>query len=414
MLSLLFIVSSSIMFSASLAYTPEGYISFPYFLKYGIAMTWFIISVVRKFVSKKGRIEKKQFNDIGVYSIPSFLMLLSIVAGIFLRHTLSDVYIARSFSNLLTTFSIILCVYGSVEIFGEKTIDYTFYGLLLSTAINIVCTSYLYGFGNVIVALGNIFTIVGFGYENGSILSNVGYSLEVSDATFAYGFYFLYYLLFVPKSKRKYKRIFLSLFGIYVGLKRIEIFAILIAICYYYMLEKQKKKTKQLQYLFFGIFLLISFVYLALIKYHTEIFAILDTHRVALYSQLRNMYELSPAYVGAGYGYVNKWLSVEGAKLWILTVSHSDIVRIYIELGFVGFILWIYYYSNILPNYFAKNDGICSSKIVHCFAMYLLITYLIDNTLMLFATQYTFMMIPVALNKGFVRHKCLKIKSSYK
>lgn len=410
MLPLLFVVSSSIMFSASLAYTPEGYISFPYFLKYGIALFWFILSVVSKLIKRNGRVEKKQIRNIWIYSIPVLLMFISIVVGIMLRHTLSGDYINRSFSDLFTTFTIVLCVYGSVEFFGKRTIDYTFYGLLLSTVANIICTSYYYGFGNVIKALGNIFAIVGFRYADGSLISNVGYSLEVSDATFAYGFYFLYYLLFVPKSKQRKKRIILSIIGIYIGLKRVEIVAILIAICYYYLMEKQKKTTKRLQYIFFGIFLLISFIYLFLMKYYTQVFAILDIHRVALYSRLREMYEFSPTYIGAGYGYVNKWLSVEGVKQWILTVSHSDIVRMYIELGFVGFVFWVYYYSNILPNYFAKNKAICSSKIIHCFAMYLLVTYLIDNTLMLFATQYTFMMIPIALNKGYVSHKSYKLR----
>lgn len=410
MLAFLFIISSSIMFSASLAFTPgEGYISFPYFLKYSIAITWFAFAVLKDLIKNKGKIKKRSVQDIWIYTLPVFIMMLSIITAILFQHTLSGDYLSRAISNLFTMASILFCVYGSVELFGEKTITYSFMGLVLSTLINIVYTSYLYGVVNVFAALANIINIAVFAYEDGSIMANIGYSLEVSDATFAYGFYFLYFLLFIPRGKKKKLGIIISLLGMYVGLKRVEIGAILIAIIAFYSFEKKTQKLKMLQRFFFLTFIGVTFIYLFLIKYNTLIFSVFGGHRLNIYMQLKNMFSISPLYIGKGFGYVNKWLSTEGQTLWILSVSHCDSIRMYIELGFWGFLAWIAYYVYWLPNYFIKRNYSKGLKIVLCFTTYIIVTYLIDNTLMLFATQFCYVMIPLAELKGVVKHKGFKI-----
>lgn len=400
-MQVLFVLSCGIMFSHTLAYTnTEGYISFPYFLKYGIATTWFFISFINTVYKGHGCIKKRYFKDIQVYSFPVILMVLSVLLSIVFNGNYTEEYMMRSASNILVFLLTILAVYGCVNLFREKTIKLCLYGLVLSTIINIVYTTYLYGFLSVLYVLLNVMRASFIPYENGSILGVTSYSLEVADATFAYGFFFLYYLLFEKKSKERSNGIFLSVIGMYIGLKRVEIISILIAIIVYKVLiEKKGISRKKVQRIFLIVLLLSSFLYLYLMKYHVSIFSFLDQSRINMYGRLRTLFELNPLYIGKGYGYVNKWLEVVSPIYYIMSVSHSDLARMYIELGMIGFICWIYYYNISLPNYFYRYRNTCIGDIVLCFVIVLMTTYLIDNTTTLFATQFCFMLIPVALAK---------------
>ena len=400
-MQILFVLSCGIMFSHTLAYSnTDGYIQFPYFLKYGIAATWFLISFISTVYKGHGCIKKRYFKDIQVYSFPVLLMTLSVILSMILNGNYTPEYTMRSASNILVFLLTILAVYGCVNLFGKKTIKLCLYGLVLSTIMNVVYTTYLYGFSSVIYVLLNIVKASFIPYQEGSILAETSFSLEVADATFAYGFFFLYYLLFEKKSKERSHIIFLSIIGMYIGLKRVEIAAILIAIVIYKILiEKKGISRKKVQRIFLFVLLTASFLYLYLMKYHVAIFSFLDQSRINMYGRLRTLFELNPLYIGKGYGYVNKWLEEVSSLYYIMSVSHSDLARMYIELGMIGFICWLYYYNISLPNYFYRYRNTRIGDVVLCFVIVLMITYLIDNTTTLFATQFCFILIPIALAK---------------
>lgn len=394
----LFILSCGIMFSHTLAYTKtNGYIQFPYFLKYGIAIAWFCISFFKMIIKQRGKIQKRYFKDIEVYIFPTVLMALSVIISIETNHNFTTAYLMRSISNITAFLVTILAVYGAVTLFRYETIKLSLYGLVTSTLLNIAYTIYLYGIPSVAYALINVIKASFEPYKEGTVLSNVGFSLEVADATFAYGFFFLYYLLFSGKSKERKKGLILSVLGMYIGLKRIEIAAILLAIIIFKILIEQKGVSRRtVQRVFLLSLLFASFLYLFLMKYHVGVFSFLDQSRINMYGRLRLMYELTPFYIGKGYGYVNKWLEEVSPIYYIMSVSHSDLARMYIELGMIGFIAWIYYYIISLPKYFYKRAQRKTGDIVLCFVIVLMITYLIDNTSTLFATQFSFIMIPIA------------------
>lgn len=402
----LFVISCGIMFSHTLAYTnTDGYIQFPYFLKYGIAMIWFAISFLKTVIYRKGKIQRQYFRDIKVYAFPAILMVLSVILSMAVNKNYTTPYMMRSISNISVFLITILSVYGSVMLFGYNTIKLSLYGLVASTLINIVYTTYLYGIPSVFYVLINVIRASFDPYEEGTVLANVSLSLEVADATFAYGFFFLYYLLFSDKSKERKKGLLLSVIGIYVGLKRIEIAAILVAIIIFKVfIENKGVSRKTVQKIFLMALLFASFFYLYLMKYHVNVFYFLDQSRINMYGRLRLMYELNPLYIGKGYGYVNKWLEEVSLIYYIMSVSHSDLVRMYIELGMIGFIAWIYYYVVSLPRYFYKRTQNRTGDIVLCFVIVLMITYLIDNTATLFATQFSFIMIPIAYGQ-YESHK---------
>lgn len=403
---ILYVISCTIMFSASLAYIPgSGYVRFPFFLKYILALLWFAYSFSKRLRRGNFTVKVKYLKELTIYVFPAILMCVSVILSIIINHNFTYAYFSRSASNILCLLAVLLGVFAALTEFGVKAIDYSFYGLVGSTIFNVLYTIYLYGIGPVITVIMNVIKVVTFSYEAGSVYSNVGYSLEVSDATFAYGFFFLFYLLFTEHGKKRARRLLICIIGLYLGLKRVEIFAIIFAvIAFKLLIRNDKTNTRNLQRIFMVVTLIVSFLFLYLIKYHTRVFSFLDINRVHLYSRLQALFRFSPLYIGKGFGYVNMWLEDVGSSLYILEVSHSEILRMYIELGFIGLIIWIAYYTLILPNYFRKNGNDISAKMILCFSVYIMITYMIDNTLTLFATQYCFVLLPIAVEAEYVKH----------
>ena len=408
---LLFIISCSIMFTSNVAYSyPEGYVQLPYFLKYGIALLWFIFSFFKTIFRNNMKMYKSDIKEFKIFIFPVILMILSLVISIFTNSEMQGDFIYRSVSNILCYLSIILCAYASINEFGFECIRYSYIGIIVTVFINLAYTIYLYGFFNVIKAIFNVFSIVGFKYESGTLMSNIGYSLEISEATFALGFFLIYMLLFNEKKVFKKIDIVLCIFGLYIGLKRVQIIAILFSIVIYKVFINKRSSIKKVRNYFFAAMLLFSFLYLYLIKYFTRIFIVFDVFRVRLYQTLKDMYSISPLFLGKGFGFVNMWLETIGKNEWLLSVSHSDITRLYIEFGFILFIVWLYYYCIKLPTYASKLAGKKVALIIMCFISYIIVTYFIDNTMTLFAVQYCFILIPMAERKGYVKHKRLIIR----
>lgn len=381
---------------------------FPYFLKYILAGIWFIIAIIKLLLKRE--LNKSLLRDFNVYIKPAILILVITVFCILVNKNFDGDYATRIISNILCMILIICGVFAAYGLFGKDSIRYSFTGLCLATCINVITVIYLTNIKVFFTVLTDIFSFVFNEYSDGSIYADVGYGLEVHDATFAYGFFFLYFLLFSDDSKNDKRRgIIFSLVGLYLGFKRVEVFALLVVIfIYFIVIKKIRLNYKIFNIIFTSCVLVASVIYLYLMKYYVNIFAFLDSSRINLYTLLGNKYEISLLYFGEGYGYLNRNLvDTKG----LLPVSHSDLVRMYIELGAIGFFFWVSYFTYYLPGYFWKKYNAKISKLMLCFTIYIFITYLIDNTLTLFATQFCYMLIPIALSSKKNRNlRRIKIK----
>jgi hypothetical protein len=289
-------------------------------------------------------------------------------------------------------------------LFQENAIKYSFYALLLCTLANTLYVIYQFGIKNFIIYFLTIPKYANGFYQYGSTIQTLGMKMEVHDATFAFGFYFLFFLLFDSKEKYRKQFIILSILGMYLGLKRLQLIAIIIAIIFYILFENNHKRNYLMLTRFtFILTLIISFIYIYIMKDFTSLLMIFDNSRSILYNFLKNWISFSPFQVGKGFGFVNMYLESYGSLYRIgeygkglLPVSHSDLVRMYIELGLVTFCIWLYSYCCIIPRKLAIRHGQNVIDIYLVMLVYLLVTYLIDNTLILFATQYTFILIPIS------------------
>ena len=79
---------------------------------------------------------------------------------------------------------------------------------------------------------------------------------------------------------------------------------------------------------------------------------------------------------------------------------HSDILTMYIELGFVMMFVWMYYcfiYKTVRIN---KKYGITPSEYYLLSTIFMFILYLTDNTSTYFITQMVYFLLPLALCEG--------------
>ena len=76
---------------------------------------------------------------------------------------------------------------------------------------------------------------------------------------------------------------------------------------------------------------------------------------------------------------------------------HSNTLLLYIENGFVVFVLWIIYCFGIKTKILSKKCGILSAESYLLLTVYVFILYLTDNTFKYFDTQMMYFLIPLAI-----------------
>lgn len=108
--------------------------------------------------------------------------------------------------------------------------------------------------------------------------------------------------------------------------------------------------------------------------------------RVKMWEYISNYMSFTPYYFGKGYGFTLRKLS----ENYFEYVLHSDILRFYVELGFIPFVIWeylnLFYIKNKIKKMFSKKEATFSFLIIS----YLFILHFTDNTTNYFVTQCTF------------------------
>ena len=108
--------------------------------------------------------------------------------------------------------------------------------------------------------------------------------------------------------------------------------------------------------------------------------------RLLTYSYVTNQYSsFSLFFPGIGFGQIDEILvdlvNQDFKINYIPVISlHSDILRMYIGLGFIVFGFWIVYQCYIRTNMINKYFGLKSAQIYMGLTVYIFILYLTDNT----------------------------------
>ena len=282
----------------------------------------------------------------------------------------------------------------------DKAVHYLFFSMCAVNTAIIFLEIPKYGIAESISSV--ITCLVTFGEAEGFMRA-----LEIHDITFLFGQFFIYYMMFAPKTTASEKRlrrcgVILSLFFILLGMKRAIVPAVLL-VCVYVKLLRMVRKPQRLV-LATGIGLVVFFyIYLYLTRAgiltaFLESLGVNMMGRDVLWSLPNEYYTLSPFWKGLGFEgvteLVNTWYQ-EGLINRAYPL-HNDILRIFIELGALGFTMWAIIHYILYPAYWMKKHDTETGILYMAVLAYMTVTYLTDNTAFYFWSCIGLRLIPMS------------------
>ena len=221
-----------------------------------------------------------------------------------------------------------------------------------------------------------------------------------SQYAFIIGIYVLYFLF-----NHEYKMFFVSLVALILAHKRIAWGGVLIAAILLFVTYRKRKESsirdkKKAIYVVtivgvLAVAILLVWVYLCSIDAVSMVmmkFHINSQGRIDQWVKFNNQYVFSPFYVGHGLGYVTSIIERWGISTYL--VFHNDILLMYIQLGFIGFVAYFYSHFMIVKHYIKHYSlQIQEAMFLITIIGYTFICYLTDNISIYINYQFPFYVI---------------------
>ena len=335
---------------------------------------------------------------------PIFLLMIAVYVMISLYIWITDLSKAASIGRagqkiLFQTITIIYCVF-MCYLFEDRAINYLFFSMCATNTAIILLEIPKYGLQESISSV--VTCLVTFGEAEGFVRA-----LEIHDITFLFGQFFIYYLMFAPKGSKPERRmrrrgVILSVFFMLLGLKRSVLPAVLLVCLFVKLVRLARKPGKYIVATGISLFLFF-YVYLYLTRSgilvsFLESLGVDMMGRDVLWKLPNDYYELSPFWKGLGFegvtDLVNTWYS-EGLINHAYPL-HNDILKIFIELGALGFTLWAGINYILYPAYWMKRHNMETGILYIAVLVYMSVTYLTDNTAFYFWSCIGLRLIPMS------------------
>ena len=310
----------------------------------------------------------------------------------------------------------IAIVLSAVYMFEEKAATYTFFGIAGANLVIILIGAATTGIGSAINDM--IRNITSFGANDVILNSRFIRAIEIHDITFVMGVYVIYFLFFCPQERLRYVYAGVALFLFFAGLKRIAFLSLLLGIAFAIICLLLGYKGK-IRLLYLTALFIVAFCYFYIIIIQNGTFMkfcieheIELNGREKIYDFIANFYEVSPTYGGKGYEFCVQLLkSMHGTKDQVvdITAVHNDILKMYVEVGFWGFFAWIMFYYVYQTHWYITR---CGEMVAVCFMsinIYMLITYLTDNTMFYYWSSMVVRLLPMSY--FFVPEKLTPLRS---
>lgn len=236
----------------------------------------------------------------------------------------------------------ILCAVSLAYILREKMVAYSFWALTAALMMQAVPKIWVNGIPEFFRRL-----IV---YVNSGGLEGGGVSLEATSYSDTYVFFSLYFLFHAKEETVRKKSLYAAViaFAMLIVFKRSALLALAVGFAAAFVYFRLKEgKRKWFLYLLMAVFMLFAFFYIPLIRYGlfdriVEALHINTSYRNIIYEYYAKYFEFTPSYRGKGLGWVERLvLDEENFYAGLASVDvHCDYLRLYIELGFWGYLFW--------------------------------------------------------------------------
>ncbi len=319
-----------------------------------------------------------------VVSIPTLVMLTSSLLIWYVGRTDFDL-ISRGLSYyflFMNNVSAAFAAAAMLYVFGEKGIWYHLTAILTANLLMIVTVMARHGVG---VYLNELATLIKtFAGETGPVIMEA----EIHELAFCVGTFLIYMLLRFQRKPLYFLFLGLAGFCFLSAFKRIAVIGVgaglLAGWGLLLLLKRANPKTisRIITITLLGIIALLI-GYIGAVKF--GVFQLmeeagLDTSgRAAIFRGIDQFYTFSPTFLGQGMGFLTYQLN-ENLSLGVGAI-HNDFLQFYIDLGFIGYILWLLSLTVLRTGYFGRGGKSGNQIIVFAVLLYMIIVSTTDNTM---------------------------------
>ena len=370
-------------------------VPFYYLTTYILAICWLMLIVI---ISSNMNIRNnfRTYSKIIVlFAIPWIIFILYNVflysSGTVVNDYMKSSFIQIMFMPITILYALSLCI-----VFKRKASRYLIYSFIIGYIMIVI---YAFVKGGPLVIVNTIMSLLTG--EDG-----INYFEVSSDLIYALGIFFVYYLfnknIFELRDIKESKHLWLVLIFIFLGLKRIQILAMIavIVISLVFKVFSYKRRLIQLiENIVCIIFTIGAFFYVSIIQNH-ELSLFLWKQGVnkmgiiQMYDYMATYFDFSNKYLGNGYNFANFTLANAG----YMYTLHNDILKIFIDLGFWIFLLWIIYSLFIQRFVIYKKYGKHAEVVYFLMTIYMFVLYFTDNAINYFITQTAYIVLTTTLS----------------
>lgn len=337
-----------------------------------------------------------------VVQMMPYLIPLFFSSVIWVASGADSVTIANGLGMIVPQLLSICVAVATLYLFGEKGI---WYCLGSMCAANFLLILTVIAKGGAEAFLEEFRTlIVTFSAESGPLMT----MLEINDLTFAFGPFLIYLLL--NRKKVPHFSLWLVVVSILflTGLKRIAIPAVILGVFVALILRRLPEKASRQTALCLAVgMMIVSFLYIVGIKF--ELFQYLEAKlgintmgRVNMYANLEPYYDINFTFLGHGTGFERyvDWASgavFQTPQRTIMQI-HNDFMRMYLNIGFVGYFVWLWSYLVVRLRYWFRQGGKYAGCTFLGICIYCFVLYATDNTIYYPYTMIACALVPMSCN----------------
>ena len=340
-----------------------------------------ILGLVIVFISfimvKYNKNNKKLVKDIfKIFLIPALLIHLYTIIGMILGF-MDSTYFSTNLSKyipILVSMSLILTC-------GKDAFKICVNSFFLSWTLSVVLALIFRGIGILPFAIMSGY----FGVFDPILGVSKNY-FEIHDIVLSVGLLIIYFYFINDKLyKKDFATLLFYLLIMFLGIKRIALLGVFVVL-FFIKLTKNKKFKYKKTFLncISALLIAFSFLYLYIIfklgilEDISNKFDINLMGRNYYYNTIVKYGKFSGSYLGIGRNAVTKVLASKYSYLKVTGV-HNDILKMYIENGFIVFSLWLIYFVYILPKHFYKKYGAKVAYLSMALTIYSVIVFTTDN-----------------------------------
>ena len=374
--------------SMMIAFTTRfGDVVLDYHLQTIIGIGWVIFGLIVHYGNNNTKFGKNPKSKDIIWFGSAILLPYIVIYLYTLLLILIGVVDSKYFSTNISTFIPVILSFLSVYLFREKSFKYNCIAAVLSWITSVGISVATKGIGIFKYAIIEAYidkNASGFGYSRNY--------LELHDLCLAIGYVIIFY--FITNEKKDYSFIkehkayfIVAVIVAILGMKRIAVIGALAVLVFHFITKRFSLKKRYKICLAAGLIGVLGcyyFVYMVDSGVFAKLAAFLRSHGIndagrPVYLQAAMNYaDFSVTFPGIGRNVLTALFHTELSSLNV-AATHSDIIKMYVENGFIIFGFWALYFLVLMAKRMKKRFGARAAIMYFEMMLYTFALYLSDN-----------------------------------